>query len=53
MFFEDAGEETDSVSFSTGTFALLSVFVIPTIFIGFLNIFYTFSNISASVMPMQ
>ncbi|MDE0682705.1 MAG: NADH-quinone oxidoreductase subunit N [Candidatus Poribacteria bacterium] len=53
MFFEDAGEETDRVSFSTGTFALLSVFVIPTIFIGFLNIFYTFSNISVSVMPMQ
>ena len=53
MFFEDAGEETVSVSFSTGTFALLSVFVIPTTFIGFLNIFYTFSNISVSVMPMQ
>ena len=53
MFFEDAGEETESVPFSTGTFALLSVFVIPTIFIGFLNIFYTFSNISVSVMPMQ
>ena len=53
MFLEDAGEETDRVSFSTGTFALLSVFVIPTIFIGFLNIFYTFSNISVSVMPMQ
>ena len=53
MYFEDAGEETDSVSFSTSTFALLSVFVIPTIFIGFLNIFYTFSNISVSVIPMQ
>ena len=53
MFLEDAGEETDRVSFSTGTFALLSVFVIPTIFIGFLNIFYTFSNISVSVMPIQ
>ena len=53
MFLEDAGEETESVSFSTGTFALLSVFVIPTILIGFLNIFYTFSNISVSVMPMQ
>ena len=53
MFFEDAGEETTSVSFSTGTFALLSVFVIPTVFIGFLNIFYTFSNISVSVIPMQ
>ena len=53
MFFEDAGEETTNVSFSNGTFALLSVFVIPTIFIGFINIFYTFSNISVSVIPMQ
>ena len=53
MFFEDADEETTDFSFSTGTFALLSVFVIPTIFIGFVNIFYTFSNISVSVMPMQ
>ena len=52
MFFEDADEETTDFSFSTGTFALLSVFVIPTIFIGFLNIFYTFSNISVSVIPM-
>ena len=50
MFLEEAGEETTRVSFSTGTFALLSVFVIPTILIGFLNIFYTFSNISVSVM---
>lgn len=53
MYFEDADEETHSVSFSTSTFALLSVFVIPTIFIGFLNIFYTFSNISVSVIPIQ
>lgn len=53
MFLEDPGAETTQVSFSTGTFALLSVFVIPTILIGFLNIFYTFSNISASVIPMQ
>ena len=53
MFFEDAGEETTNVSFSNGTFALLSVFVIPTIFIGFINIFYTFSNISVSVIPIQ
>ena len=53
MFLEDADEETTQVSFSTGTFALLSVFVIPTILIGFLNIFYTFSNISVSVIPMQ
>ena len=52
MFFEDADEETTDFSFSTGTFALLSVFVIPTIFIGFLNIFYTFSNISVSGIPM-
>ena len=53
MFLEDSGEEPTPVYFSTGTFALLSVFVIPTILIGFLNIFYTFSNISASVIPMQ
>ena len=53
MFFEDAGEETTPVYFSTGTFALLSVFVIPTVFIGFLNVFYTFSNISVSVIPVQ
>ena len=53
MYFEDAEEDTARVSFSPGTFALLSVFVIPTIFIGFLNIFYTFSNISVSVIPMQ
>ena len=53
MFFEDADEETTDFAFSTGTFALLSVFVIPTIFIGLLNIFYTFSNISVSVIPMQ
>ncbi len=42
MFLETA-EETDRFSFSKGTFALLSVFVIPTIFIGFLNIFYSLS----------
>ena len=52
MFLEDYDEEATSVSFSTGTFALLSVFVIPTILIGFLNIFYTFSNISVAVIPM-
>ena len=51
MYFEDAEDDTARVSFSTGTFALLSTFVIPTIFIGFLNIFYTFSNISVSVIP--
>ena len=53
MYLEDADEETTPASFSTGTFALLSVFVIPTILIGFINIFYTFSNISVSVIPMQ
>ena len=53
MYLEAADEETTSTPFSTGTFALLSVFVIPTILIGFINIFYTFSNISVSVLPMQ
>ena len=53
MYLESADEETTLASFSTGTFALLSVFVIPTILIGFINIFYTFSNISVSVIPMQ
>ena len=53
MYLEDSDAETPRASFSTGTFALLSVFVIPTILIGFINIFYTFSNISASVIPMQ
>lgn len=53
MYLEDSDEETTSASFSTGTFALLSIFVIPTILIGFINIFYTFSNISISVIPMQ
>ena len=53
MYLESADEETTPVSFSTGTFALLSIFVIPTILIGFINIFYTFSNISVSVIPMQ
>ena len=47
MYLESAAEaETERVSFSTGTFALLSVFVVPTVLIGFLNIFYTFSNIA-------
>ncbi len=45
MYLETA-EETEDVAFSTGTFALLSVFVVPTLFIGFVNIFYTFSNIT-------
>lgn len=55
MYLEAADDKTASTNtaFSTGTFALLSVFVIPTILIGFINIFYTFSNISVSVLPMQ
>ena len=53
MFLEQSDEEATPVFFSTGTLALLSLFVIPTIFFGFLNIFYTFSNISVSVIPMQ
>ena len=53
MYLEDSEEEATQSSFSTGTFALLSVFVIPTILIGFLNIFYTLSQISVSVIPMQ
>lgn len=43
MYFE-AAEDTDKLSFSKGTFALLSVFVVPTIFIGLLNIFYSLSG---------
>ncbi len=43
MYFE-AAEDTDRLSFSKGTFALLSVFVVPTIFIGLLNIFYSLSE---------
>ena len=47
MYLESAEDtETERVAFSTGTFALLSVFVVPTVLIGFLNIFYTFSNIA-------
>lgn len=47
MYLESTEEmDTERVDFSTGTFALLSVFVVPTVFIGFLNIFYTFSNIA-------
>ncbi len=53
MYLEGDDGETSRVSFSAGTFALLSVFVIPTVVIGFINIFYTFSNISGSVIPMQ
>ena len=43
MFFESS-EEEESFSFSSSTFALLSVFVIPTIFVGMLNILYNFSD---------
>ncbi len=42
MYLESA-EDTDTFSFTKSTFALLSVFVVPTIFIGFLNIFYSLS----------
>ena len=43
MYFESA-EDTERFSFSKGTFALLSVFVVPTILIGLLNIFYSLSE---------
>lgn len=43
MYFESS-EETDTVSFSRSTFALLCVFVVPTILIGFLNIFYNLTD---------
>jgi len=43
MYFETA-EDTNGLSFSKGTFALLSVFAVPTIFIGLLNFFYTISD---------
>lgn len=43
MYFESA-EDTNGLSFSKGTFALLSVFAVPTILIGFLNIFYSLSE---------
>ena len=47
MYLESAEDaETEPVAFSTGTFALLSVFVVPTVVIGFLDIFYRFSNIA-------
>ena len=47
MYLESAEDaETEPVAFSTGTFALLSVFVVPTVLIGFFDIFYTFSNIA-------
>lgn len=43
MYLEST-EDTDSFSFPTSTIALLSVFVVPTILIGFLPIFYTLSE---------
>ena len=43
MYLEDA-EDINGLSFSKGTFALLSVFTVPTILIGFLNIFYSLSD---------
>ena len=43
MYLESA-EDTDIFSFSKSTFALLGVFVVPTILIGFLNIFYSLSE---------
>ena len=43
MYLEDA-EDTDIYSFSKSTFALLGVFVVPTLFIGLLNIFYSLSD---------
>ena len=43
MYFESA-EDSESFYFTKSTFALLSVFVIPTIFIGLLNIFYSLSG---------
>lgn len=43
MYLESS-EEEESFSFSNGTLALLSVFVIPTIFIGILNILYNYSD---------
>ncbi len=43
MYFESS-EEEESFSFSNSTFALLSVFVIPTIFIGILNFLYNYSD---------
>ncbi len=43
MYLESA-EDTDIFSFSKSTLALLGVFVVPTILIGFLNIFYSLSG---------
>lgn len=43
MYFESA-DETESFYSTKSTLVLLTVFVIPTIFIGFLNIFYSLSG---------
>ena len=43
MYLEST-EDTESFSFSKDTIILLSVFVVPTILIGFLPIFYTLSE---------
>lgn len=43
MYFESA-EGTEDFYSTRSTFALLTVFVIPTIFIGLLNIFYSLSG---------
>ena len=43
MYLETA-EDTDIFSFSKSTFALLGIFVVPTLFIGLLNIFYSISD---------
>lgn len=51
MYFEASDTEPRRVSFPTSTFALLSVFVVPTMLIGLVNVFYTFSKFSISVMP--
>ena len=43
MYLEST-EDTESFSFSKDTIVLLSVFVVPTILIGFLPVFYTLSE---------
>ena len=43
MYFEST-DETESFYATKSTLVLLTVFVIPTIFIGFLNIFYSLSG---------
>lgn len=53
MIFEKPEAETDPIPFPTGTFALLSFFVIPTVFMGGLNIVYTFSKFSIAIVPMN